>query len=130
MKTNNYNLSHWISRILECKLVFTSKLVKSLDCHGEMNTQNFKEQFIKTLTSSEEPPYNVMNNSPYHPIVLDKIIFTNTHEKLNNWMVFKNKGLCSTCVTEVELKKNWNQLETIKNTKTILWLIIIASIIL
>lgn len=74
-----------------------------VDYHEEMNSECFKQWFIRLLNLLEEPSYIVMDNAPYHSVVWNKIPSSNsTKSEIITWLA-KNEIQASINETKAEL---------------------------
>ncbi|XP_008180356.1 uncharacterized protein LOC103308558 [Acyrthosiphon pisum] len=68
--------------IPQCKLLYKNTKSTSSDYHSEINSDIFRDWFLKMLNMLKEPSVIVMDNASYHSIELNKALTTNSKKEI------------------------------------------------
>ncbi|VVC30439.1 Hypothetical protein CINCED_3A016052 [Cinara cedri] len=89
----------------EAKLIFRCKSEANIDFHTQMNSTIFKKWFIEMMQNLEEPCVIVMDNCPYHSVLVQNYPKSNDNKAtLQKW--FTENGMESASFeTLIELRE-------------------------
>lgn len=97
--------------IPQCKLLYKNTRSTSVDYHSKMNSDIFREWFLKMLNLLGEPSVIVMDNASYHSIELNKAPTTNSKKQIiQDWLNEK-------CIPFSPLETKVELLEKVKKNK-------------